>query len=277
MNFNINAVSAMNIAQMALSTTQDEFLKIVKDISSGDLSSIMPSDEYVSENIDADTTSRYQAIENAQQGVNLSQVADGALSDVASMVGRIKELSTKAASDIYSVAQRQAMQAEVDQLTEQISKSLSGTNYNGKNLINVVGGENKEVDKIKFQIGADSSEKSVATYDPNIKLDEMKFDLSSAESARASMKMADDMLNTISTKRSDIAALQTNLLNSVESNMTAIINNEASSSTISDTDYAASMLGLLQNQMKQESLVAVLSSTFKSQSSILNLISGISA
>ena len=227
--------------------------------------------------IDADTTSRYQAIENAQQGVNLSQVADGALSDVASMVGRIKELSTKAASDIYSVAQRQAMQAEVDQLTEQISKSLSGTNYNGKNLINVVGGENKEVDKIKFQIGTDSSEKAVATYDPNIKLDEMKFDLSSAESARASMKMADDMLNTISTKRSDIAALQTNLLNSVESNMTAIINNEASSSTISDTDYAASMLGLLQNQMKQESLVAVLSSTFKSQSSILNLISGISA
>lgn len=277
MDFSINAASAMNIAQIALSTTQDEFLKIVEDMASGTSSSIMPSDVYVSENINADTSSRYEAIANAQQGVNVTQVADGTLSDVSSMLNRVMELSMQASSDIYSDAQRQAMQAEVDQLTEQITKSLNTTTYNGKNLINVVGGENKEISSINFQIGTNSLPNSIISYNPNIKLDEMNFDLSSSASARESMKLAESMLESVSSKRSEIAAVQTGLINSVESNMTAIINNEASASTISDTDYASSMVNLLKNQVTQESLVAVLSSTFKSQSSILDLISGISA
>ena len=277
MDFNISAASAINIAQIALSKTQDEFLKIVQDMSSGELSSMDPSDIYVSDNIDKDTSSRYQAVENAQQGINVTQVADGTLSDVSGMLNRIMELSMQASSDIYSDAQRQAMQAEVDQLTEQITKSLGNTSYNGKNLINVIGTDGKEAANIDFQVGSNSLPNSVVSYNPNIKLDEIKFDLSSAQAARDSMKSAEGMLEAVSTKRSEIAAVQTSLINSVESNMTAIINNEASSSTIKDTDYASSMLGLLQNQIKQESLVAVLSSTFKSQGSILNLISGISA
>lgn len=277
MDFNISAASAINIAQIALSKTQDEFLKIVQDMSSGELSSMDPSDIYVSDNIDKDTSSRYQAVENAQQGINVTQVADGTLSDISGMLNRIMELSMQASSDIYSDAQRQAMQAEVDQLTEQITKSLGNTSYNGKNLINVVGTDGKEAANIDFQVGSNSLPNSVVSYNPNIKLDEIKFDLSSAQAARDSMKSAEGMLEAVSTKRSEIAAVQTSLINSVESNMTAIINNEASSSTIKDTDYASSMLGLLQNQIKQESLVAVLSSTFKSQGSILNLISGISA
>lgn len=277
MNFSIDAASAINIAQIALSKTQDEFLQIVKDMSSGELSSMDPSDIYVSDNIDKDTSSRYQSIENAQQGINVTQVADGSLSEVSGMLNRILELSMQASSDIYSDTQRQAMQAEVNQLTEQITKSLGNTTYNGKNLINMVTSDGKEIANIDFQVGANSLPSSLISYNPNIKLDEMNFDLSSSSSAQDSMKLAEKMLEAVGTKRSEIASVQTELLNSVESNMTAIINNEASSSSIKDTNYAASMVGLLQNQIKQESLVAVLSSTFKSQSSILNLISGIPA
>ena len=267
----------MKIAQIALSSTQDEFLSIVKDLASGSYSSLDPSDLYISEDINIDTASRYAAVENAQQGVNVTQVADGALSEVSQMINRVMELSTQASSDIYSDAQRQAMQAEVDQLTEQINKSLASTTYNGKNLINIVNGDNKESAKIDFQVGTNSSPNSVISYDPNIKMDEIKFDLSSAQSSRESMKSAASMLENISAKRTEIAAVQTGLLNSVEANMTAIVNNEASSSTISGTDYASSMLGLVQNQITQESLVAVLSSTLKSQGSLLDLIYGISA
>jgi len=277
MNFSIDAATAVNIAQIALSTSQDDFLKIVKDLASGDYSSITPSDQYVSENIDIDTTSRYQAVENAQQGVNVTQIADGALSDVAVMLNRIQELSTQASSDIYSDEQRMAMQAEADQIAAEITKSLSSTKYNDKSLINVVGADGKTAEKINFQVGTDSLPSSMITYDPNIKMDEIKFDLSSAENARASIAKAEGMLKNVTAKRTEIAAVQTGLINSVEANMTAIINNQSASSTISDTDYAASMLGLVQNQMSQESLVAVLSSTLKSQGTLLDLISGISA
>lgn len=277
MNLNIAGISATQIAQIALQSTQEEFMEIVEDLSSGKFSGMSPSDTYVSEDINIDTASRYAAVENAQQGINVTQVADGTYSDVTAMLGRIMELSTQASSDIYSDAQRQAMQAEVNQLTEQISKSLAGTTYNGKNLINVVSDGEKNAETIDFQVGTNSLPSSTISYDPNIKLGEMKFDLSSAENARASMKQAEEMINTVSAKRSEIAATQTGLINSVEANMTAIVNNQASYSTIADTDYAASMLGLVQNQIKQESLVAVLSSTLKSQGNLMNLIYGISA
>lgn len=277
MNLNIAGISATQIAQIALQSTQEEFMGIVEDLSSGKFSGMSPSDTYVSEDINIDTASRYAAVENAQQGINVTQVADGTYSDVTAMLGRIMELSTQASSDIYSDAQRQAMQAEVNQLTEQISKSLAGTIYNGKNLINVVSDGEKNAATIDFQVGTNSLPSSTISYDPNIKLGEMKFDLSSAENARASMKQAEKMINTVSAKRSEIAATQTGLINSVEANMTAIVNNQASYSTIADTDYAASMLGLVQNQIKQESLVAVLSSTLKSQGNLMNLIYGISA
>lgn len=277
MNLNIAGISATQIAQIALQSTQEEFMEIVEDLSSGKFSGMSPSDTYVSEDINIDTASRYAAVENAQQGINVTQVADGTYSDVTAMLGRIMELSTQASSDIYSDAQRQAMQAEVNQLTEQISKSLAGTIYNGKNLINVVSDGEKNAETIDFQVGTNSLPSSTISYDPNIKLGEMKFDLSSAENARASMKQAEEMINTVSAKRSEIAATQTGLINSVEANMTAIVNNQASYSTIADTDYAASMLGLVQNQIKQESLVAVLSSTLKSQGNLMNLIYGISA
>ncbi len=277
MNINIAGISASQIAQMALQSTQEEFLGIVEDLASGKFSGMSPSDTYVSEDINIDTASRYAAVENAQQGINVTQVADGTYSDVTAMLGRIMELSSQASSDIYSDAQRQAMQAEVNQLTEQITKSMAGTTYNGKNLINVVSAGEKEANTIDFQVGTNSLPSSTISYDPNIKLGEMKFDLSSAENARASMKQAEEMINTVSAKRSEIAIIQTGLINSVESNMTAIVNNQASYSSIADTDYAESMLGLVQNQIKQESLVAVLSSTLKSQGNLMNLIYGISA
>lgn len=278
MNISINGASALNIAQIALSSTQEDFVKIVESLASGSSATISPADLYVSTDIDTDTAARYTAIENAQQGVNLTQIADGALSDVNKSLSRIMELSTKAASDIYSDAQRNAIQAEINQLTEHISKSLESANYNGKELLNVVNAENPDKNKdISFQVGTGSTSDSIVSYDPNINLEDFAFDVSSAESSRESMKKAGAMIEAVSTKRSEIAATQAGLMNSVESNMTAIINGKSSYSNITDTNYASAMADLLSNQLTQKSIIAVMSQTIKSQGSVLNLISGIGA
>lgn len=278
MNISINGASALNIAQIALSSTQEDFVKIVESLASGSSATISPEDLYVSTDIDTDTAARYTAIENAQQGVNLTQIADGALSDVNKSLSRIMELSTKAASDIYSDAQRNAIQAEINQLTEHISKSLESANYNGKELLNVVNAENPDKNKdISFQVGTGSTSDSIVSYDPNINLEDFSFDVSSAESSRESMKKAGAMIEAVSTKRSEIAATQAGLMNSVESNMTAIINGKSSYSNITDTNYASAMADLLSNQLTQKSIIAVMSQTIKSQGSVLNLISGIGA
>ena len=277
MNMNIDAVSAVNIAQIALSTSQADFTKFVESLARGKFSGINPSDMYVSDNINADTMSRYAAIENAQQGVNLTGLADSALSDVSKSVARIKELSVKAANDTYSDSQRQSMQAEINELTAGIAQTLEAANYNGKEILNVVNAANPEIaENINFQIGSGTTEDSVISYNPNIKMpDDISFDVSSSENARASMALADDILTSISSKRSEIAAVQSGLVSSVETNMTAIVNNQSAYSRISDTDYASAMIDLLKSKISQKTLITVLKSNFQTQSNVMDLISGI--
>ena len=275
MNLSINSVAAMNIAQVALSTTQEQFTKYVQDIASGNFSQLNPSDIYVSDKLNIDTMSSYTAIENAQQGINLISVADGALANVSDTLGRIKELTTQAANDVYSEEQRAAIQTEIDELTKQINQTMQSVKYNGKDILNVVNDANpNEIEDIKFMVGTGSTEASQVVYNPNINMDELSFDVSNAEKARVSMEAADKAISAVSDKRSEISATQNSLMSSIEINATNIINNQSAYSQIADTDYASAMIGLLQNQIAQESLIAVLNLDFKSQGNILNLIMG---
>lgn len=275
MNLSINSVAAMNIAQVALSTTQEQFTKYVQDIASGNFSQLNPSDIYVSDKLNIDTMSSYTAIENAQQGINLISVADGALVNVSDTLGRIKELTTQAANDVYSEEQRAAIQTEIDELTKQINQTMQSVKYNGKDILNVVNDANpNEIEDIKFMVGTGSTEASQVVYNPNINMDELSFDVSNAENARVSMEAADKAISAVSDKRSEISATQNSLMSSIEINATNIINNQSAYSQIADTDYASAMIGLLQNQIAQESLIAVLNLDFKSQGNILNLIMG---
>ena len=278
MNINIDSISAVNIAQIALSNTQADFMKFVESIASGSFSQISPSDLYVSNNLNTNVMSGYAAIENAQQGVNLTSVADSALANVGDSISRIKELATQAANDTYSDAQRQAIQAEIDELSAGIEKTLASVNYNGKEVLNVVSDDTStKAENINFQVGTGSTQESVSSYDPNIQMpEEMKFDVTSSQSAREAMELADDMLSTITTKRTEIAAVQTGLIDSIGTNMTSVVNNQASYSQIADTDYASAMIGMMQNQFTQETLIAVLKSGFETQSNVLDLISGVS-
>jgi len=277
MNINIDAVSAVNIAQIALSTSQADFTKFVESLASGTFSELNPADEYVADKISTDTMSRYAAVENAQHGMNLTAAADSVLADVGDSVSRIKELSLKAANDTYSDSQRQAIQAEIDELSAGISKTLQSVNYNGKSILNVVNADNpQKAENINFQIGSGTTGDSVISYDPNIKMpDDMSFDVSSAENARVSAQLADEMMSDLTAKRSEIASVQTGLINSVENNMTAIVNNQSAYSQIADTDYASAMIDLVKSKLSQETLITVLKANFQTQSNVLDLISGI--
>ncbi len=275
MNMNIDSISAITTAQQALSVNMGEFSKIAESIATGKNSNVKPADKYISQNIDTDTKARYTAIENAQQGMSLTGVADSALDEVGNALSKIKELSTKAANDTYSTDQRKAIQEEINQYADQINKTLEGANYNGKPVVNVVNDVNPdEADKINFQVGTGTGSGSQISYDPNIKLDEMKFDVTTTAGAQEAMNKADEMLTAVTSKQSDVAAVQSGLTASVEQNATAIINNQSSYSKIEDTDYATAMVDLMKSKISTESLVKVIKAGYQSQASVLQLIGG---
>lgn len=272
---NITSISAIDVAGAALAVQQGEFTKIAESLASGLNTRIDPADEYISQVLNIDTKDRYTAIENAQQGMNLTDIASDSLSVVKEDLSRIKELSIQAANDTYSAEQREAMQAEINQLTNSINKTISSAKYNNIEVLNIVNDVNPDVaDNINFQVGTGTSSQSEISYNPNIKMSEMNFDVSTSQNARATINTIDEMLTEVSSKQSEIAATQASLMSSVEQNSTAILNNQASYSQIQDTDYALSVVDLLKSKITQESLISVIKAGYQSQETVLNLITG---
>ena len=76
-----------------------------------------------------------KASDNAQDGVSLIQVAEGALNETHSILQRMNELSTQAANDTNTTADRTAIQKEIDQLQSEITRISSTTQFNTMNLV----------------------------------------------------------------------------------------------------------------------------------------------
>ena len=89
----------------------------------------------ISEKMRSQIRGMEQAQRNAQDGISLIQTAEGALSETHSILQRMRELAVQAANDTYTSTDRQNIQAEIDQLTAEIDRISSSTQFNGKNLL----------------------------------------------------------------------------------------------------------------------------------------------
>jgi flagellin len=93
-----------------------------------------------------------QAVRNANDGVSLAQTAEAALNQMLGGLQRIRELAVQAANDTNSVGDRVAIQAEVDQLVEEIDRISTQTNFNDRLIL-----DGSFSDRV-FQIGAGSGQ-----------------------------------------------------------------------------------------------------------------------
>ena len=89
----------------------------------------------ISEKMRSQIRGMEQAQRNAQDGISLIQTAEGALSETHSILQRMRELAVQAANDTYTSQDRQNIQQEIDQLTAEIDRISSSTQFNGKNLL----------------------------------------------------------------------------------------------------------------------------------------------
>ena len=92
------------------------------------------------------------AVRNANDGISMAQTAEGALGEVTNMLQRMKELATQSANGTLGTSERQALQAETDQLTSQINDISKTTNFNGINLLD------GSVDGLKLQTGINAGD-----------------------------------------------------------------------------------------------------------------------
>ena len=89
----------------------------------------------ISEKMKAQITGLETAAANAQDGISLIQTAEGNLNEVHDMLNRMVELATKSANGTYTSTERDALQAEVDQLLDEIDRISQSANFNGRKLL----------------------------------------------------------------------------------------------------------------------------------------------
>jgi flagellin len=234
-----------------------------------------------------------QAISNSNDGISLAQTADGALDEVTNMLQRVRELAVQSASGTYSDSDRTNMQAEVTQLSGQISSILNTTKFNGNALFTTATTTAADVDiqtgytsGSKVTIKAtdlstlDTAATNVGTGTPAI----TGFDISTQAAAQALIadptgtgsatvyNPIDSALNAVGTARANLGASESQL-NSVVNNLTNNVTNlTAANSQISDADFSAETTNLAKAQILSQASTAMLAQANQSQQGVLKLL-----
>ena len=210
------------------------------------------------------------AARNANDGISLAQTAEGALSSIGENMQRIRELAVQAANGTNSAEDRAALQKEVAQLSEEISRVTDNSSFNGTKLLD------GSTTSFTIQVGADAgadNQISISTVDMTATATAVAaLDISSASGATAALTAIDTQLQTVNTARADLGAIQ-NRFSSVISNLQNSSENlSAARSRIQDTDYAKETAELTRTQILQQAGTAMLAQAKSVPQNVLSLL-----
>jgi len=236
----------------------------------------------VAESITSGVRGNTQAIRNANDGISVGQTAEGALGQIANNLQRIREISVQAANGSISDSNRSQLQKEVDQLTQEISRIVQTTEFNGTKLLSGNA-------TITFQIGySGSTDNQVAISTSNLAQTVIgtaglnsysggltatgTINITSSAGASAALGKLDFDIAQIANLRSTFGAVQ-NRFEAVISNLQNYVENlTASKSRIMDTDFAAESAQLTRNQILQQAGTAILAQANTIPQSALTLL-----
>ena len=281
----LNSTSKLNKATHSLDTTY-------KRLSSGFRINSAKDDAaglQISNRLTAQINGLNQGNRNANDGIALAQTAEGALDEVHTMLQRIRTLSVQSANGTNTTADRQAIQAEVDQLSSEITRIACKTTFGGHKILagakektacsgNLVGSKGK----VSFQVGANANDTISISLSTAFTISGMAakgtdnganvgtagikkmdgggwtFDLSTATSAQAVLGNIDNFIAHVDKTRGQLGAVQ-NRLESTISNQSNIAENESDArSRIRDTDYAEEAANLSQQTIIQQAATSML-------------------
>ena len=214
-----------------------------------------------------------KASSNAQDGVSLVQTAEGALNETHSILQRMNELATQAANGTNTSVDRSAIRAELDQLTSEINRIQSTTQFNTMNLLDgTFSGTTKQM---KLQVGALSGQ-SINFSIANMCATKigLKTDLSVSTFTKAGsyMKAVQDAIEVVSKQRSAMGAIQNRLEHTIANLDTTSENTQSAESRIRDTDMASEMVTYSKNNILAQAGQSMLAQANQSTQGVLSLL-----
>lgn len=207
-----------------------------------------------------------QAMRNAQDGISMVQTTEGAMSEVHSMLQRVRELAVQYKNGSLSANDRTAIQSEVNQLASEIERIGNQTNFNGVCLLN-------QATSVTYQVGANDGEQiSVATISLSGALGTAWHQLSVG--GAADISEIDAAINVVSSQRAVFGSVQ-NRFEHLLSSLGAYHENLVSAeSRIRDLDMAEGMVNMTRYQVLQQAGTAMLAQANQSNQGVLQLLQG---
>lgn len=274
MQINTN-VSALN-AYRNLSSTQNDLSKSLEKLSSGLRINRAADDAAglaISEGLRSQVNGLNVAARNAQDGISVIQTAEGALTEVHSILQRVRDLAVQGANGSNNDDSRAAIETEIAALGEELTRVAESTNFNNIKLLN---GDNAS---LTFHVGAGSE-----VTEDQIEVDLTDFSalggtigallVTDAGVAAASIATIDDEIKNVSTARAELGAVQNRFESTINSLNVASENLAAAESRIRDTDMASEMVKYTAANILSQAGTAMLAQANQANQGVLQLLRG---
>ncbi|NYF28941.1 flagellin [Microbacterium sp. JAI119] len=267
-------VSALN-AYRNLSNTQNDLSKSLEKLSSGFRINRAADDAAglaISEGLRSQVNGLNVAARNAQDGISVIQTAEGALTEVHSILQRVRDLTAQGANDSNNTKSRDAIQKEINTLGDELTRIAGSTNFNGIKLLS--GGNT-----LTFQVGAGSvaAEDQIsvaltdfATLGADIKT--LAGTMTDAATYGAALAGIDTQIQAVSTARAGYGALQNRFESTINSLNVSAENLSAAESRIRDTDMASEMVKFTSKNILSQAGTAMLAQANQANQGVLQLL-----
>ncbi len=230
-----------------------------------------------------------QAQANAQDGISLLQTAEGGMETVTEDLQRIRELSLQAANDSLTDSDRELIQAEINQLVQEIDRTASTVQFNQRQLLKndfgtVDAGGRVQDDgraSLAFHIGANRNEIIRVTTNElgtttsrslNLRTEDTSLSISTREAAESAIEVATRAINQVSRQRANIGALQNRLEGAVDFLQIQEENTQRADSRIRDADIARETMNMTRSQILVQAGTSLLAQAQELPRTILQIL-----
>ena len=278
-----NNIASLN-AQKLLGANNDRLAQSVERISSGIRINRAADDAAglaISEGLRSDIRATRQAVRNANDGISVINITEGALNEQASILIRLRELASQASTGTVGSTERQTIQLEFDALRLEIDRIAATTEFNGTNLVDgSLASSVSSGNQIFIQVGIDSSADSRINLNTSINLTAVTssslsidtLSVTSSEGALSALDSINTSIATVTQGRGKVGAVQNRLARTISNLSITVENLVAAESQMRDADIAHEVALLTRNQILVQASTAMVGQANLIPQSVLQLL-----
>ncbi len=276
MGLRVNTNIASINAQRSLSQVTTRLQRNFQRLSTGLRISTAADDAAglaISERLRSQVRSMHQAQRNANDGISMVQVGEGALNEVSNILIRLRELAVQSANGSSSNQDRETIQEEFGSLVSEIDRIAQSTEFNGIRLLD------GSASTVKFQIGSNTIA-GVDTIDVSLSaalstsLGLLTVDVGSGGNTAFALGQIDAAVNAVSQIRGRFGSVQNRLQSTIANLGVTAESLAAAESRIRDVDVAYETAELTRNNILQQASISILAQANQQPQAALQLLQG---